>query len=109
VRRVTGVRAIAEKIEVRFPSDKKTADDEIATGALSILRWIAVVPSGCVQVKVENGWVNLSGQVEWQFQRAVTENDILMLSGVGRGQCDYNQSESSAGRCQTLDRSRSQA
>ena len=39
VKRVKGVRAIAEKIEVRFPNDKKTADDEIATRAANILQW----------------------------------------------------------------------
>ena len=31
VQRVKGVRAIAEEIEVRYPNDKKTADDEIAS------------------------------------------------------------------------------
>ena len=82
VRRVKGVRGIAEEIKVRYLSDKKTADDEIAKRALSILRWNAVVPSESVHVKVQDGWIALSGQVEWQFQRAVAENDIRRLSGV---------------------------
>ena len=53
VRRVKGVRAIAQEMDVRFPSDKKTADDDIAARAVNILAWSAVVPSGSVKVKVQ--------------------------------------------------------
>ncbi len=82
VRRVKGVQAIAQEIEVRYPNDKKTADDEIAGRVVSILRWSAVVPANSVQVKVQDGWVSLSGQVDWQFQRAAAEAEIRRLSGV---------------------------
>ena len=82
VRRVKGVRAIAQEIEVRYPYDKKTADDEIASRALNILRWSAVVPKDVVQVKVQDGWVTLTGQVDWQFQRGAAESEIRKLSGV---------------------------
>jgi len=81
-RRVKGVHALAEEIEVRFPSDKKTADDEIAARALSILRWSAVLPPDAIQVKVQHGWVSLSGEVEWQFQRRAAESAVRKLSGV---------------------------
>lgn len=79
--RVKGVRAIAQEIEVRYPSDKKTADDEIATRALNILNWNAVVPRG-IQVKVQDGWITLSGQVDWHFERDAAEKDLRRLSGV---------------------------
>lgn len=82
VRRIKGVHGIAQEIDVRYPSDKKTADDEIAGRALSILKWNAVVPYDVVQVKVQDGWVTLTGQVEWQFQRSAAENEIRKLSGV---------------------------
>ena len=81
-RRVAGVHAIAEEIEVRFPSDKKTSDDDIAARALSVLKWNAVVPFEKVQVKVQDGWVTLLGEVEWQFQRVAAESGIRRLSGV---------------------------
>lgn len=81
-RRVTGVHAIAQEIEVRYPSDKKTSDDEIAARALSVLKWNAVVPYDAVQVKVQDGWVTLLGQVDWQFQRVAAESGIRRLSGV---------------------------
>lgn len=81
-KRVKGVHAIAEEIEVRFPSDKKTADDEIASRAVNILRWSAVVPPDSVMIKVQDGWVRLSGEVNWQFQRSAAEAEIRRLSGV---------------------------
>jgi len=76
------VRAIAQEIEVRYPSDKKTADDEIAKRALSVLRWHAMVPRDVVQVTVQKGWVTLSGEVEWQYQRKTAEHAVRKLSGV---------------------------
>ena len=82
VRRVKGVQAIAQDIDVRYPEDQKTADDEIALLALNILRWSSVVPSGSVLVKVQDGWVTLSGQVNWQYQRSAAESQIRRLSGV---------------------------
>ncbi len=82
VKRVRGVKAIAEELDVRFPEDKKTADDEIAARAVSLLRWSAVVPADSVLVKVQGGWVSLSGQVNWQFQRTAAEAEIRRLSGV---------------------------
>jgi len=82
VRRVKGVEALAGIIEVRFPEDKKTADDEIARRAVNILRWSAVLPEGTVTVKVEKGFVYLGGQVDWHYQRASAEAEVRRLSGV---------------------------
>jgi osmotically-inducible protein OsmY len=58
VRRVNGVRAIAEEIEVRYPYEKKIADDEIAKRAVDILDWDSVIPDRAIQVLVRNGWVS---------------------------------------------------
>lgn len=82
VRRVKGVRAIAEEIEIRLPREKKTADDEIAKRAADILRWDSQVPKDAIEITVQDGWVTLSGTVEWQFQRTAAESDIYKLSGV---------------------------
>ncbi len=81
-RQVKGVRAIAQEIEVRFPSDKKTADDEIAKRALSVLKWDAMIPQDAVKVTVQKGWVTLSGEVNWQYQRKASEDAVWKLSGV---------------------------
>jgi osmotically-inducible protein OsmY len=82
VQRVRGVQAIAENIEVRYPGHKQTADDQIADRALSIMAWDAQIPKDAVKVKVEKGWVTLTGAVDWQFQRMAAESAVRKLSGV---------------------------
>ena len=81
-RKVKGVRAIAQEIEVRYPSDKKTADDEIAKRALSILKWYATIPRDPVKVTVQKGWVTLTGEVNWYFEKRNAEDAVRKLSGV---------------------------
>jgi osmotically-inducible protein OsmY len=81
-RRVKGVKAIAEEIEVRLPSDTKRADDEIAARAVDILKWQVGLPADRITVKVEKGIVTLTGDVEWHFQRADAEHVVHKLSGV---------------------------
>jgi hyperosmotically inducible protein len=81
---VKGVQAIAQEIDVRYPDEKKTADDEIAKRAVDILRWNAVVPRDRVQIMVHLGWVTLAGEVDWQYQRAAAEDEIRRLSGVAK-------------------------
>ena len=44
-------------------------DADIARTAQSVLQWTTPLPPGCVKVKVENGWITLSGDVEWEFQK----------------------------------------
>lgn len=80
--RVKGVRAIAQEIEVRYPSSMKTADDQIADRALNIIAWDTSIPEDNVKIKVQKGWVTLSGQVEWHFQSNAAESAVRKLSGV---------------------------
>jgi osmotically-inducible protein OsmY len=82
VRRVEGVKAVAMELEIHLPSDKKTADDEIAERAVKILAWDAVLPQGSIGVEVEDGIVTLTGSVPWHYQRLEAEADIRKLSGV---------------------------
>jgi osmotically-inducible protein OsmY len=82
VRRVKGVKAIAEEIEVRLPSDTKRADDEIAARAIDILKWQVGVPADQIKVTVEKGVVTLTGEVDWQFQRTEADHVVHKLSGV---------------------------
>lgn len=80
--RVKGVKAIAQEIEVRYSQDKKSADDQIAERVVSMLAWDASVPKDAVRVKVQNGWVTLEGEVNWNYQRTAAEADVRKLSGV---------------------------
>jgi len=82
VERVKGVKAIAEEIEVRYGDQPKRSDDEIAQRAVNILNWSAQTPEGAIHVKVQRGWVTLTGAVEWQFQRIAAEAAIHKLSGI---------------------------
>jgi osmotically-inducible protein OsmY len=81
-RRVKGVKAIAEEIEIRLPSDKKVADDEIAGRAVDILKWRVGIPGSRIDVKVERGIVTLTGDVDQRFQKAEAEAAVHNLSGV---------------------------
>lgn len=80
--RVKGVKAIAQEIQVRIPGDMKHNDDEIAQRAVNILAWSALVPRESVRVKVQNGMVMLTGQLDWNYQRKAAEADVRKLSGV---------------------------
>jgi osmotically-inducible protein OsmY len=80
--RVKGVRGIAQEIVVHPPNAHKHADEEIAERALSMFRWDVAVPDKQIQVKVENGVVTLTGNVEHQFQKQAAERDVRRLGGV---------------------------
>jgi osmotically-inducible protein OsmY len=82
VQHLKSVRAIAEEIEVRLPSDRKTGDDQIAQRALDIIAWDTTIPDDKVMIKVQKGWITLSGEVDWYFQRNAAEAAVRKLSGV---------------------------
>jgi len=81
-RRVAGVHAIAENIEVHRPYEKHTSDDQIAKRAYDILNWDVVVPAKAVDVLVHDGWLTLSGTVDWHFEKIAAEDAVRKLSGV---------------------------
>lgn len=82
VRRVKGVRAVAEELEVRVPNHKKHADDEIAKRAADILSWDSRLPQDRIRITVHNGWLALEGEVDWQFQRAEAQDRVSKLTGL---------------------------
>ena len=81
-RRVKGVRGLAEEIEVRLDSDAKTADPEIAKRIADMFDWSAMVPKHKIGVKVEHGWVTLTGTVDGHFQRKSASDLASRISGV---------------------------
>lgn len=80
--KVRGVRGVVEEIKVRFGGETPPRDEDIAQRAVQMLDWSATVPKGAVQVKVQNGWVTLSGKVEWQYQKEEAYRSIRRLAGV---------------------------
>jgi osmotically-inducible protein OsmY len=80
--RVKGVKAIAEEIEVRLPFTVKHDDAQIAKAAADRLTWNADTPRDSVKVKVEKGWITLTGMVDRHFQKEAAEREVRGLSGV---------------------------
>jgi osmotically-inducible protein OsmY len=81
-RRVAGVKAIAEEIKVRFACDPKTADHEIAKRILDVFSWNVLVPGNKIGVKVEHGWVTLTGTVDWYYQSQEARTLAGRIGGV---------------------------
>jgi osmotically-inducible protein OsmY len=80
--RVRGVVAVANDLEIRLPTSDERTDADIAAAALQALEWDALVPVEKLEVTVTNGWVTLSGELEWQFQRTDAERVVRRLAGV---------------------------
>jgi len=80
--RVKGVKGIAEEIEVKLPFDVKRGDDDVALAAVQRLGWSSMVPHDAVKVKVEKGWVTLTGQVDWHYQKDAAVAEVHYMQGV---------------------------
>ena len=81
-RRVAGVKGIAVEIDVKISATHSRSDTEIAQAAVSALRWHSLVPEDKIKVEVENGWITLSGTVDWHYQSRSAEHALRPLLGV---------------------------
>lgn len=81
-KKVKGVKAVVENIEVKHGTEYKKTDKEIAKAALDALKWNYSVPDDKISLKVENGWIYLSGEVEWEYQRDAAKRAVQNLLGV---------------------------
>ncbi|MEM5565063.1 BON domain-containing protein [Psychroserpens sp. AS72] len=79
---VVGVKAVAEEIEVQYGTSSHKSDAEIAEAAVNALKWNISVPSNKIDVKVEDGWVYLSGEVMWDFEKNASKKAVENLPGV---------------------------
>jgi len=82
VARIKGVKAVAQELQVRLAHNQKRDDDQIARRALKIIAWDTTVPGDKIKLKVENGWITLSGEVQWHYQKEGAEAAVRKLSGV---------------------------
>ena len=80
--RVAGVRAVAVELDVKVAAEHVRSDTEIAEAARNAVAWNVVVPRDKVQVKVEKGWVTLSGELDWEYQREGALSSVRALKGV---------------------------
>jgi len=81
-KKVVGVKALVEKIEVKFPYSWTKTNVEIANEVLNGLNSNWSVPKDKVTVKVENGWVTLEGELPWHYQKEAAKNAVNYLTGV---------------------------
>jgi osmotically-inducible protein OsmY len=81
-RRVRGVKALAEEIVVRLPLEANRDDEDIARAAVTRLAWNASLPRDAIKIAVEKGWVTLSGELDWGFERDAAAQEVRELWGV---------------------------
>jgi osmotically-inducible protein OsmY len=80
--RVKGVKTTVGELEGRLPSNPKRTDEVIAAAVIQRLAWDVSIPQDAVKVQVENGWINLTGDVDWNYQKNLTGDDVGSLLGV---------------------------
>ena len=64
------------------PPHATRSDGEIADAAERVLAWNGKVPIGAVRVRVQGGWIKLTGTVTWEYQRRAAERAVRFLQGV---------------------------
>jgi osmotically-inducible protein OsmY len=81
-KKVSGVKAVAEDIQVGPSPDYNKTDTEIAEAVLNALKWHTAVKEDRIRIKVEKGLVILEGEVEWEYQRSAAKSAIENLAGI---------------------------
>jgi osmotically-inducible protein OsmY len=81
-KKVAGVRALAEDIQVNLKPYLEKTDTEIAEAVLIALKWHTSIPEAKIKVKVEDGIVTLEGEVAWSYEREAPYHAVVQLAGV---------------------------
>jgi osmotically-inducible protein OsmY len=81
-KKVNGVKAIVEKIEVKQNINKSINDNYIAEKILNVFKSNFSIPDEKIKLKVEKGWVTLEGNVNWNYQKEAAKNAVIALMGV---------------------------
>src|SRR5579872_3021907 len=80
--RVEGVRAVTDEIAVKLPGDNQITDADLAGAAANVLDWNPSVPRGRIKIVVEDGWIDLKGNVDHQYQKDAAAEAIRVLKGL---------------------------
>lgn len=80
--KVAGVKALAIDLNVSLPGNSNRSDADIARTAENVLEWTTNWPADHVKVMVENGWVTLTGEVDYEYQRKLASSAVRHLMGV---------------------------
>ena len=79
---MAGVKALATSLKVQLAGPRRHSDADIAHAAENVLDWNATLPAGAVKLMVEGGWVTLTGEVDWHYQRQAAVASVRHLLGV---------------------------
>jgi len=79
---VSGVKALAVEIDVKLPGSSGRNDADIARTAENVIACMSQLPKDAIKVMVEGGWITLSGEVDWQFQRQSAAAAVRYLMGT---------------------------
>jgi len=82
VKRLPGVKALAVELKVELPGSSERTDSDIARAAENALKWDVSVPYERIKVTVEQGFLTLEGEVDWEFQRSAAKRAVQYLTGV---------------------------
>ena len=80
--RVSGVRGLAVEMDVTLPGSSQRNDVDIARSVNNALSWMTYVPQDSIKVMVEGGWITLTGEVGWEYQRKAATDGVRGLMGV---------------------------
>lgn len=80
-KRVKGVRAIVNQIHTKIKASSTRSDTDIAAAA-NALRWNVATVASQIPPIVKDGYVTLSGEVQWGLQKTSAENAVRNLMGV---------------------------
>jgi osmotically-inducible protein OsmY len=81
-KRVYGVKAVADELDVKLPSSAIRTDEDVAATCVRVLKDDYQVPDEKIKVVINNGWVTLEGQVDWQYQKDAAGRAVRYLTGV---------------------------
>ena len=87
-KRVYGVKAVADELEVQLPGSSKRTDEDVAAICVTALKNNYAVPDDKLKVVLNNGWLTLDGEVEWQYQKDAAESAVRYITGV-KGVTNY--------------------
>lgn len=81
-KRVYGIKAVADELDVKLPGSSRRTDGDIAAACVKALKDNETVPDQRIKVLVDSGWVTLEGEVKWQYQKDAALASIRYLTGV---------------------------
>jgi osmotically-inducible protein OsmY len=81
-KRVSGVRALTDELRVEIHALHQRDDRDIAKAVTDALYWDVTVPEQRIKAQVDDGWVTLEGEVDWDYQIVNAKRAVQFLTGV---------------------------